>query len=144
MAVSTTARLYPLSTPDLIEMAADQGWLTHPRRFLTAYTAFGGIPRLWEDFLEKQNAGAIPEHDDQSDQVRQKNFIRWRVQAITGNIKESYFNTAFMNLSADPEKIIELIASNNNFVRRDALLELFKDEKTKEKKSTECLMHFRS
>ena len=56
-----TLHLRPLKAPALLEMAAGQGWLADPRRFLSLCTVFGGIPRHWERFHQAQAALPQPE-----------------------------------------------------------------------------------
>ncbi len=43
-------RLRQWKVSTILEMAAEQNWLTHPGRFLTLWTVYGGIPCYWNRF----------------------------------------------------------------------------------------------
>jgi len=53
------ANLKPWSTATVFEMAAEQGLLARPDRFLTLWTAFGGMPNQWERFVVEPEFAAL-------------------------------------------------------------------------------------
>ena len=56
MRLRGTLKVNKLPEADLMRMAAEQGWLRHPKRFLTMYSVYNGIPALWEDY-HRENRG---------------------------------------------------------------------------------------
>ena len=53
---------WPVST--LLAVADEHGWLERPGRFLTLWTAFGGVPRYWEEFSATSAADFSAWEDD--------------------------------------------------------------------------------
>ncbi len=51
--------LKPWSARTVLEVAAEHGLLARPGRFLTLWTAYQGMPDLWEGFVTGRN-GALP------------------------------------------------------------------------------------
>ncbi len=49
-----TGRLEPWRVRTVLGIAAEQGLLDRPDRFLTLWAAYGGVPKLWERFMENR------------------------------------------------------------------------------------------
>ena len=51
---------------EIMEMASDQGLLRNPYRFLTLYSAFGGMPGAWRAFIEDGDHAKLERKDPYS------------------------------------------------------------------------------
>ena len=104
-------RIYPLSAPDLFDMAVKRGWMQYPKQFLTCYAAFGGIPRYWRRLADAQRFEGFPEIGQLNDQDWQEEFVKYnwdRLQAPN----ESFFQSDFMDLSEDAQIILDLLQNS--------------------------------
>ena len=122
-------RLYPLPAPALLEMAADQGWLGRPKRFLSAYTAFGGNPRLWRRLTLDQQGGLLPEPHDGSDISWRWDIAALHLNRIISNPNESFFNNSFVTLMEEAWTIARELGKHPGGVRWDRITGLFGGEK---------------
>ncbi len=88
--------------PTALEMAEEQGFLRHPGRFLTLWTAFGGIPRHWEAFASSdQNADALRDFSSwQDDKSWLQSFVEWQRGRLEGDPEERFDNRSFIELAA--------------------------------------------
>ena len=120
--------LRPLPAPALLEMAADRGWLSRPARFLTAYAAFGGNPRLWRRLARDQGRGAFPEPPSGSDDGWRRRFLMHRIRRILSDSSERFFDTAYVNLSGEARTVAGRLAEHPSGVRWTALTGLFRDK----------------
>ena len=100
-------RLFPLRGPEVLEMAAEQGWLDRPRRFLTAWAVFGGMPRLWKRFHSEQqmSRSRIPEPPDGGDREWQAAFIESEVRRLRSIERERFDNKAHITLGEDARRV---------------------------------------
>ena len=120
--------LRPLPALALFEMAADLGWLSRPARFLTAYAAFGGIPRLWRGLAEDQADGSLPEPPGGSDDGWRRSFLMHRIRRILSGSSERFFDTAYVNLSGEARTVAGRLAEHPSGVRWTAVTGLFRDK----------------
>ena len=58
-------RLHQWKLSTVMEMAAEQGILESPGRFLALWTAFGGMPRNWERYCIGQRYAHLHDIEDQ-------------------------------------------------------------------------------
>ena len=92
-------RQWPLSTT--FEMAAEQGLLARPGRFLTLWTAYGGLPHRWErvatdpDFAAVRDPAALPD-----DREWRLEFLRAEREALAGRF-ERVDDKVIIELSKD-------------------------------------------
>ena len=119
--------LRPLPAPALLEMAAERGWLSRPARFLTAYAAFGGNPRLWRRLARDQGRGAIPEPPGGSDDGWRRSFLTQRIRRILSDSSERFLDTAYVNLSGEARTVAERLAEHPSGVRWTVITGLFRD-----------------
>ena len=61
--------LLPWTPREVMEMAAEQGFLSRPGRLLTLWTSFNGLPGLWEDFVTRETV-AYPDFHEFPDDDR--------------------------------------------------------------------------
>ncbi len=72
-ALRTTMVLEPWPVSTILAVADRQGWMERPGRLVTLWTAFGGVPRYWEQFAHTPAADF--EHWE-NDGVWRREFIR--------------------------------------------------------------------
>ena len=103
--------LPPLSVRNLLEMADDHGWLKYPKRFLTLWTAFGGIPRNWERFANPKNAlGNFREWTN--DDAWRTAFVKHELSRVIRKNEERYDSKAFVDLAALPRELLVWMANH--------------------------------
>ena len=124
--VNPFQRLLPLPAPALLEMAADQGWLSRPQRFLTAYAAFGGIPRLWKRLADDQSLGKLPEPADGSDSSWRSRFVTHQLKRLQ-EPRERFFNTSLVSLSKDAQKIANALSKKPRGMPWTEAVQLFSE-----------------
>ena len=104
-------KLSPLSVRSLLEMADDHGWLANPMRYLTLWTAFGGIPRNWERFAEPENAvGFFDQWSD--DDAWRTAFVKHEFSRVINDDEERFDSKAFVELAAIPRELLVWMADN--------------------------------
>lgn len=109
-----------LRSPVLLEMAVEHGWLERPGRFLTLYTAFGGIPALWEGFAG--NAEAAESYRNlEDDDLWRKRFVGSQLEWLRDNMHERYDAKANVEMGEHTRKILLYVARPENMrgVRED-------------------------
>ena len=121
--------LYPLTAPELLEMAADQGWLSRPKRFLAAYTALGGVPRFWRRLARVQQQGILPEPKDGNDESWRKDFATYQIRRLLRSDNEKFFDRSFITLSEEAEVIANELGRHPAGVRWDRIEGLFGSRK---------------
>ena len=85
-------------------MAADQGWLERPGRFLTPYATFGGQPDLWrKHHAGRADEGGIGTGDDREWRI---GFLKDRIDGYRRGGTERYDSKAYRELS--PEALVIL------------------------------------
>ena len=103
--------LHPLPVRDLLEMADDHGWLEYPKRYLTLWTAFGGIPRNWEQFAEPNNAvGNFDQWSD--DDAWRTAFVKRELSRVIRDKDERFDSKAYVELDEMPRKLLVWMATN--------------------------------
>ncbi len=127
----TTIRLKPLRTPDLLEMAADQGWLTRPYRFLTAYTVLGGMPHRWKRLAEEIRQGLLPEPQDDDDNAWSQMFLEHEFKRVLEHPEESFLNTAYVEMKPEPHSLAMELTRNPKGVRWSQLVQQFRKDTRK-------------
>ena len=96
------------STGDMLEMASDQKILDHPRKLLSLYTAFSGMPGLWEQAFDEENGF---QHWHGYGDGWQKNFIDWYRTALERNSDMKWNNAVYIELPPERRDILRLLAS---------------------------------
>ena len=100
--------------PTVLGMADGQGFLRNPGRFLTLWTAFGGIPRNWKAFASSdddaerlRDFAAWP--DDRSWRIA---FLDWQRRRLMGNPRERFDNRSFIELAPPHREVLLWLALN--------------------------------
>lgn len=105
-------QLLPLAAPDLLEMAAEQGWLDKPRRLLAAYAVFGGVPLCWERLQREHEAGVLPEPDDGSEESWRRMFLAREVRRLRAAPAQRFDHRALVELSPDALALAKMAADS--------------------------------
>ena len=109
--VENVSTLLPLSVRDLLEMADDHGWLEYPKRFLTLWTAFGGIPRNWKRFADPDSDVAnvdLPIDDD----AWRIDFLKQELSRVINDDNERFDSKAFVELNDLPRELLVWMATH--------------------------------
>ena len=104
-------KLPPLSVQSLLEMADDHGWLEYPKRYLTLWTAFGGIPRNWKRFADPDNAVANVDQRIDDDAWRTA-FLKQELSRVIEDDEERFDSKAFVELNDLPRELLVWMASH--------------------------------
>ncbi|MCY3877588.1 MAG: ATP-binding protein [Rhodobacteraceae bacterium] len=118
-------RLGPLPAPAVLRMASEQGWLSRPKRFLTAYTVFGGNPRLWRRMSEENAEEPLPEPPDGDDDAWRMGFLEREISRMRGDPRERFDFRSLVTLDSDARKAAELVARHFRGVREEKVRGLF-------------------
>ena len=81
---ATTAvalRQWPAET--VLEMAAEQGFLSRPKRFLTLWTAYGGLPRGWERFSSGSEYSSLRDFGAPDDHAWRQAFLHTEFRQLS-------------------------------------------------------------
>ena len=112
-----TAHLRPWPMTTILDVVRKHGWDSRPRRFLTLWTAFGGLPREWERFalLSGQNShlahGWPPltghyTRDHRDDQQWHRDFVAHAKEHLRNDADQRWDNAAFIQL---PEEVVDIL-----------------------------------
>lgn len=109
--ISVKLRQWPPAT--VLEMAAEHGILAHPDRFLTLWTAYGGVPKHWRRFAGDPTS-------DEADGVNARRLGAWpdgrswrmaflgaQHEVLGSDPEERFDNQAFIEL-AEPHREVLL------------------------------------
>lgn len=110
----TSVSLRQWRVPTVLGMAEEHGILRSPGRFLTLWTAFGGIPRNWEAFassdrmaLSLRDFAAWP--DDGS---WRRAFLSWQRQRLEEDPEERFDDRSHIELAEPHREILLWLALN--------------------------------
>ncbi len=103
--------LQQLTTASLLQMACDAGWLRDPRRFLTLYSVYGGIPGLWVSFrnYEGRDPNLVC-----TDYERWRSYF-WRFESLRPmlNPEEAYNYKSYIELNPEAENLLYILCAGN-------------------------------
>ena len=101
--------LNPWSLKTVLDVAAEEDLLDWPDRLLTLYTAFGGMPGAWEQFVSRRHPScdlaAWPNSRDW-----QLAFIEDQRALLTQDPENRWDHAAFVQLSARNRAVLDVIA----------------------------------
>ena len=122
-------RIYPTVTlkqweaPTVLEMAEEQGLLEHHGRLLTLWTAFGGIPRNWHEFMDSPETRTLTDMGAwDSDSKWRVAFLKAYERLLTPGSSERTDSKAYIELAPPQRDILQWLAENHpNGVKWDRL-----------------------
>jgi len=103
-------KLRQWSVRDVTGMAAEQGFLSRPGRFLTLWTAYGGVPRYWERFAT-DHARTDEFHAEADDEGWRRKFIETERRRLDDNA-ERFDAYVYASLERDLQLVLLMIARN--------------------------------
>ncbi|MCY4542699.1 MAG: hypothetical protein OXB95_09970, partial [Rhodobacteraceae bacterium] len=107
---SETIRLRQWGVWTVLEMAAEHGFLACPRRFLTLWTAYGGMPNHWERFVSSQRERWRQLHDFcawNDETVWRAAFVKAEREHLDDEPADRYDNRSYVEL-AEPHREVLL------------------------------------
>ncbi len=103
------SKLTPWPLPTVFEMAQEQGILQFPGRMLTLWTAFGGVPGKWRNFVAAPPPVVAPGEERipaladmgawKSDHAWRKAFLAWERLRLQQGPRERFDNKAYVELA---------------------------------------------
>ena len=101
------------SVGTVLEMAAGQGLLAHPRRFLTLWTAYGGMPGHWERFATDDRWEELRDFGAWVDERQWRfAFIAMERNHLEAEPEDRYDNRAFVQLAAPHREALLWLGEN--------------------------------
>ena len=99
---------------EVLEMAEDQGLLKHPGRFLSLWTAFGGIPRYWNDFMTGRDAAQLRGMDGwNSDAEWRHAFLEQQETLLSPSSDYRTDNRAYIELGEKEKDILQWLSEHH-------------------------------
>ncbi len=92
-------RLQPWEVPTVLEMAGEHGWLSNPGRFLTLWSAYDGMPYLWERLaLDDERRHLRDYRVITDDREWRQAFLNAERRTLIGDERECFDNRAMIEL----------------------------------------------
>ena len=110
--LDSSVKLSQWQVPTVLEMAAEQGFLTHPGRFLTLWTAFGGVPRHWNRFATGARTARLRDFGAWPDDRTWRLAFLAEQRRILQDPEERCDNKAFIELAAENRDVLLWLARN--------------------------------
>ncbi len=89
--------LKPWNVRTVLGMAAERGLLERPDRFLTLWTAYGGVPGLWQRFLVEDRTGRLERYFSLPDAgAWRRDFIAGEATILSDNSDERFDAAAYV------------------------------------------------
>ena len=118
--IEATVLVRPWRMETILDVVREHGWDRRPRRFLTLWTAFGGLPREWERFARLRGSSAHLAHgwppltghyarDRRDDQKWHRDFVAHAEEHLRNDADQRWDNTAFINLPPATAEILCLM-----------------------------------
>ena len=126
--VGHRVRLQQWRLPTLFGMAREQGLLQYPRRMLTLWTAFGGLPGRWRNFTAAPAAAGWPGRLAvmdawESDDAWRQAFLRWQRHRLLVDPDERFDCKAYVRLGKRARKALLQLAQTPRGLTWSALRE---------------------
>ncbi len=106
--IDTAVKVRPWRLSSIFMMAEEQGLLQQPERFLTLWTAYGGMPHCWERFIIHARHAALRDgltrsSSDQADRDQDRNWLQAFLQMehdilLDSELDERFDNQAYIEL----------------------------------------------
>ena len=121
--------LTQLKAPSLLEMAAGQGWLRNPGQFLTLYSAYGGVPGLWQQFHAACLLDTALQYNPTTDSLEQWQARFWHYESLRPlrNVRDSYGYKGMIELSPTADRILQVMSRKPNGTPREEIFALGED-----------------
>lgn len=104
--------LAPWPVGTVLKMAAEQGFLRHPGRFLTLWTAYGGVPRHWHRFAADDRFARLREFDPWPDDAAWHRAFIDLERKVLEDPEERFGSRAFVELAPQQREVLLWLAHN--------------------------------
>ncbi len=133
-------RLSQWNLSTVMEMANQQGVLSDPKRFLTLWTAYGGIPRHWNRYCTHRSYSHL--YDIKDIKEWRHAFIATELNLLKGNQEERFDTKAYIELPEVQREILLQIGQNKpKGDQLDGLNKKLYDKDTREKALIQLMNH---
>ena len=109
---TSTVHLPPWPVGTVLEMAAEQGFLQHPARFLTLWSAYGGVPKHWRRFAEDDDASKLYDFNLWPDDSAWRQSFIDSERALLADPEERFDSSSFVELAPQPREALLWLAHN--------------------------------
>ena len=139
--IKTVIPLQQWSLKTILDMAADHGFLRYPGRFLSMYTAFGGLPGAWEQFATSDPCGRLIDNWE-SDSAWRQAFLAERAAALEVDPVGRWDNAAYVELSDTNRRIFHQLGESSKGVVENKIAPALKMSETTVRKSLDLLNRY--
>ena len=101
---------WPIST--VLEMASEQGYLQYPKRFLTLWTAYGGIPKHWNRLAERNDYRQLRQFGAWPDDAAWRRAFLERERQVLTDTEERFNSRSFVELAPEQRDVLLWLANN--------------------------------
>ncbi len=133
--IHATAHLRPWRMETILNVARRHRWDRRPRRLLTLWTAFGGLPREWERFALLAGSDDHLAHgwppltghharDYRDDQAWHREFVAHAERHLRGDAEQRWDNAAFIHLPEETAEILCLMGIDISAVKMQSPLDI--------------------
>ncbi len=135
--IEATVLVRPWRMETILDVVREHGWDRRPRRFLTLWTAFGGLPREWERFAQLDGPSAHLAHgwppltgdharDYKVDQGWHRDFVAHAERHLRNDADLRWDNAAFIDLPPATAQILCLMGLDVGTVKMQSPLAIQK------------------
>ncbi len=125
-------RLYQWTLPTVMEMANKQGLLAEPKKFLTLWTAYGGMPRHWHRYYTGKSH--IHLHDIRDINEWRHSLLEIERDILKRDMEERFDTKAYIELPEIHREILLHIGRNKpNGDNLTGLSSIFKNKETRDR-----------
>ena len=116
----------------ILELASDHGFLRYPGRFLSMYSALGGLPQDWRRFVEMDDRReSLDSHE--SDEAWRRAFIAEQLAWLMGYPKERLWTSAaYIELAETSREVCLLLGRNQGGLSSQEIAEEIKNSWNKD------------
>ena len=109
---TASIRLAPWPVGTVLEMAAEQGFLRHPGRFLTLWTAYGGVPKHWHRFADSNRFAKLREFSLWPDDAAWRRAFIDNEREFLADPEERFDSRSFVELAPQQREVLLWLAHN--------------------------------
>ena len=109
---TSTVRLHPWSAGTVLEMASEQGFLRHPARFLTLWSAYGGVPKHWHRFASSNRTAKLRDFTLWPDDSAWRRAFLDDERRLLADPEERFDNAAYVELAPQTREVLLWLARN--------------------------------
>ena len=109
---TSKVHLPPWPVGTVLEMAADQGFLQRPARFLTLWSAYGGVPKHWHRFANSNRTAKLRDFTLWPDDSAWRRAFLDDERRLLADPEERFDNAAYVELAPQTREVLLWLARN--------------------------------